>query len=185
MDNNLAGPINLQAGSGGSGLSGGVGGAVTNFFRSIDQGRANQLHDSQRIRRHATVGTGGAGGSISGMSIAASDVAQDSKNSRMVAGAGGSVPAGRAARAAMAARSSPPRSAANAQNVLAAGAGGNGLTAGGSWWQRASSQANRGAYCTGAANVRDSGRWHHCGRWRVPDPPSEDPPRHDCRGNGQ
>ncbi len=150
VDNNLAGPINLQAGSGGSGLSGGVGGAVTNFYQ------VNSIKDVPTsftilsgFGGNATVGTGGAGGSISGISIAASDVGQFS---RMVAGAGGSSNGGAGGAGGSIAQINTTTVAANAQDVVAAGAGGAGLTAGGAGGNVTSSQADSGSY-TGGGKV--------------------------------
>ena len=171
FDNNLNGDIYLQGGNGGSGLYGGGGGSINNF---VNSSTIKDIPTSATfITGHggnATLGTGGTGGSISGVQVTASGsdgfvytfdvnnpdiihnvlsglvtVAPISYN-RMVAGSGGSSEGGAGGTGGSISSIDSTSAAADASNVVAAGAGGNGLTAGGAGGSVLSVNADAGKF---------------------------------------
>ena len=153
-NDNLAGDILLQGGSGGSGLHGGNGGGVTNF---VQGSTSDAIPTSSTILSgnggNATIGTGGSGGAISNVKVTADgdgtltiynfananlsnpyDSFTQSYTisyNRMVAGAGGSSVGGAGGHGGSISSVDTDSVATDSQNVVVAGAGGNGLTAGG------------------------------------------------------
>ena len=141
-NNNLVGDIILLAGNGGSGLDGGGGGSITNFEQLST---VSEIPTSFTIIAgfggDATIGTGGAGGGISGIAVSASGTGSGIdyfgtpyvyvQYNRQVAGAGGTSAGGVGGAGGSISDSNTASVASTAQNVLAAGAGGAGLTAGG------------------------------------------------------
>jgi hypothetical protein len=130
LDNNLVGDIYLIGGSGGNGLSGGNGGAITTF---VQTSTINEPPTSFTIISgfggNATLGNGGAGGGISGITVSASGL--DVGYNRMVAGSGGNSAGGIGGAGGSLSTITTASVAADTQDVAAAGAGGQGLTEGG------------------------------------------------------
>jgi hypothetical protein len=153
--NNLVGDIYLGGGAGGSGLHGGTGGSVTNF----DQVSTIEYNPTSSTiiggkGGNSTLGLAGAGGSISGIDVAASGSGYiytfDYSNpaivngvldalisatpisyNRMVAGPGGSSIGGAGGAGGGVSTINTTSSSSNAQYLVAAGAGGDGLSKGG------------------------------------------------------
>jgi len=159
LDNNLAGDIFLQSGTGGSGLFGGAGGGIVNFAQvsTIQETRPAAPFSPVRAAIPPS-GWAGAGGGISGVDVAATASLQNpgayytfdfSKPTdvfnifdavvkqapvyynRMVAGAGGISVGGTGGAGGSISSVNYISSATVAQVVVAAGAGGEGLNAGG------------------------------------------------------
>ena len=159
-DDNLAGDIYLQGGSGGSGLSGGIGGGV-NTFTLLST--AKQIPSSSTILGgsggNATTGTGGAGGNITSINVSASGVGSLGSNfenisyNSTIAGPGGLSTGGAGGTGGSVSSINTASVAPTAQNVVAAGAGGAGLTAGGNGGSVIAATVN-----AGSSSVLDSGK---------------------------
>ena len=142
-DNNLVGDIYLYGGQGGSGLYGGAGGSITNFAQvSTINESPTAFAVFAGFGGNATIGSGGAGGNITGISIAASGTGGGGvlgalHYNRLVAGAGGASAGGTGGSGGSIGGYGSGEAvnttsvAAGTQNVDAAGAGGAGLSAGG------------------------------------------------------
>ncbi|MDX2080068.1 MAG: hypothetical protein SFU53_04730 [Terrimicrobiaceae bacterium] len=133
--NFLVGPITLVAGAGGSGLTGGAGGVITNFINrpSIPEGFTPTLLDFRAgAGGDGYLFKGGIGGGISSITVSGtgSDLFISSLEfNRFIAGQGG---ASFGATGGLGGSiSAVTSSATNSSLAIAAGAGGDGLTAGG------------------------------------------------------
>jgi hypothetical protein len=145
LDNNLAGPIYLLAGQGGNGLSGGGGGNITTFVNTNTIGESPTIFTIVGgFAGNGTLGNGGTGGSISGVTVSASgntstteivngesmSVSTPSYN-RLIAGSGGTSQGATGGAGGSLNTINTAATATNTEDVGAAGAGGGGLLAGG------------------------------------------------------
>jgi hypothetical protein len=148
-DNNLAGDIYLEAGSGGSGSSGGAGGNIDNFSQvSTISEVPTSFTIFAGFGGNGTIGNGGVGGYVTNISVSASGYGSnlvDVNFNRVVAGAGGSSAGGTGGAGGYISSVNTASIAATSQDVLAAGAGGEGLTAGGAGGSIASAIADAGS----------------------------------------
>jgi hypothetical protein len=148
-DNNLAGDIFLEAGSGGNGLGGGAGGNINTFAQvSTISEVPTSFTIFAGFGGNGTIGNGGAGGYVTNISVSASGYGSDLFDvnyNRIVAGAGGSSSGGAGGAGGYISSVDTASIAATSQDVLAAGAGGAGLTAGGVGGSVASAIADAGS----------------------------------------
>ena len=162
LDDNLAGDISLQGGNGGSGLSGGAGGGI-NIFNVSNTNK--EIPSSCTVIAGtgggATIGVGGAGGNIASVLVSSSGIGTafisgqkyDVTYNRTVAGAGGSSDGGRGGAGGSIGSITTASVAITSQDVVAAGAGGFGLTAGGNGGSVTNASVN-----AGSSGIQDSGK---------------------------
>lgn len=128
--NFLTGKIDLAAGSGGQGLTGGAGGSITNFSNSSGSPDIPTQVSVMAGRGGAGItGSGGVGGSITTLQVGATGLGSDLQFSRYIAGQGGDSYGATGGTGGSV--SGIKVSSQSASLAIAAGAGGNGLTKGG------------------------------------------------------